>query len=183
MKVQIGVRFVFAIAVLATVGAAGAYGMWHAAASRARRTLGLGVVSALVAVSAAEAVGVWPNGLCYTSPLFGGTANGDDELDDSNYDWGQGLPALQKWAQRHSDAPLHLYYFGTDPRADDSPFVKRDVSELATVHSFAAANRGSYVAISTNFVRSGALNEFLRTVPLAGRTLTYRIYDLRSAGP
>jgi hypothetical protein len=179
MKVQIGVRFVFAIAILLTVGAAAAFSAWHAAQSPGRRRTGVAVVAVLVAWSALASARVWPHGLSYTNEPYGGTANGDRVLSDSNFDWGQGLPELRAWAADHADAPLHLYYFGTDPAADAAPFVKREWAELATMESFREANRGSYVAVSTYLGRSGPMSGALRAVPLAGRTLTFRIYDLR----
>ena len=34
-------------------------------------------------------------------------------LDDSNIDWGQDLPSLQRWLDAHPGTPVRLAYFGT----------------------------------------------------------------------
>jgi 4-amino-4-deoxy-L-arabinose transferase-like glycosyltransferase len=94
--------------------AAGALGPWLA--SR-RRVLAAGV-AALLAWQAVEAIRIAPHHLAYFNPLGGGPAQGWRRLVDSSLDWGQDLPALQRWLERHAppDEPVFLSYFGSgDP--------------------------------------------------------------------
>jgi len=86
-----------------------------------RRTgvvFGLGVAG-LLGWQTATAVQIHPHYLAYFSPLAGGPAKGYQHLVDSSLDWGQDLPALQKWleANRRPGERVYLSYFGTDEPA------------------------------------------------------------------
>ena len=75
------------------------------------------VLFALTA-SALEAVRVWPDYLAYFNPLFGGSREGYRHLVDSSLDWGQDLPALKQWLDRHGlsnqeETKVYLSYFGS----------------------------------------------------------------------
>jgi hypothetical protein len=91
--------------------AAGALGAWL---PTARRWLA-GVVVALFVWHAAEAVRIAPHFLAYFNQIAGGPANGHRHLADSSLDWGQDLPGLKAWLERHTRAsePVYLSYFGT----------------------------------------------------------------------
>lgn len=56
--------------------------------------------------------------LAYFNELGGGPANGDQDLVDSNLDWGQDLKSLKQWLlDHHVNEPVCLCYFGmADPR-------------------------------------------------------------------
>lgn len=63
-----------------------------------------------------SALGIWPNYLSYFNELIGGPKNGYKYLRDSNIDWGQDLPALKKYLDKHGIRRVKLCYFGTaDP--------------------------------------------------------------------
>jgi 4-amino-4-deoxy-L-arabinose transferase-like glycosyltransferase len=85
-------------------------------------TAGITVTLALAGLLGWQAVEVGrihPHYLAYFNPLVGGPAEGYRHLVDSSLDWGQDLPALQKWLRdhRHPDERLYLSYFGTDEPA------------------------------------------------------------------
>ena len=72
------------------------------------------VVIGLLAVSAAEAAFWFPNYLAYFNGLVA-PSRAYRHLVDSSLDWGQELPAVQRYVERHQvDAPVYLAYFGTD---------------------------------------------------------------------
>jgi hypothetical protein len=60
-----------------------------------------------------SAVFIFPHHLSYFNELAGGPSNGDKVLVDSNLDWGQDLPTLKAWMDRHSIDRVNLSYFGT----------------------------------------------------------------------
>ncbi|MCX5658210.1 MAG: hypothetical protein NTW19_00630 [Planctomycetota bacterium] len=75
------------------------------------------VVALALAGFALESLLIYPHHLSYFSPLVGGPRQGYRHLVDSSLDWGQDLPALQKWIDRESAAggpakPVYLSYFG-----------------------------------------------------------------------
>jgi hypothetical protein len=61
-----------------------------------------------------DAVRIAPHHLAYFNAIAGGPANGWRHLVDSSLDWGQDLPALQRWLKANAgSAPVYLSYFGT----------------------------------------------------------------------
>jgi hypothetical protein len=74
-------------------------------------------LAALVLLLAAEAWAVFPNYLAYFNALSGGPAEGYRHLVDSSFDWGQELPAIKAYAERHGgEGRVYLSYFGSvDP--------------------------------------------------------------------
>ena len=79
---------------------------------------GLGLAG-LVGWQAATAAQIYPHYLAYFNPIAGGPAHGYQHLVDSSLDWGQDLPALQKWLgeYRRPGERIYLSYFGTDEPA------------------------------------------------------------------
>jgi hypothetical protein len=74
------------------------------------------VLGALLAWYAAGTLRVHPHYLAYFNELAGGPRNGYKRLVDSSLDWGQDLPGLKAWLDRHPAANLKLSYFGmADP--------------------------------------------------------------------
>jgi hypothetical protein len=181
-KVQIGVRFVLPIAALAIIAGAIGFTRWWSQESGARRAIGGACASALVLWSLTNACLVWPHGICYTNELFGGTRDGYLVLSDSNYDWGQGIPELEDWRQKHDDAPLHLWYFGTDPRSQVAPYRVFD-GEPMSGDELAQHCQGGYLAVSPSRLYGYCFDtpaaEYLRTLQPCDRTTTYLIYDFR----
>jgi hypothetical protein len=187
-RVQIGVRLILPLVGLAAVGVA-------AGVVEACRRLGPGWRARLLAGgvglgllwTGASAAAVWPQGLCYVNELWGGTRRGYTRVSDANYDWGQGLKDLARWQRRHPDAPLDVWYFGSDPALERLPVrhlplhvlpIKRPEDVLARVH-------GHYLAASTTFLYGlpadtpacRQANAFLRTCRPVARTPTFLIFD------
>jgi hypothetical protein len=85
---------------------------------RGRKAAWAWVLGLLLAAYAAEGLWTWPNYLAYFNQLAGGPRNGYRHLVESSLDWGQDLPGLKRWLDRHGlsdqDAtPVYLSYFGT----------------------------------------------------------------------
>lgn len=96
-----------------------------------------------------------PGYLSYFNFLAGGREGGSRYLLDSNIDWGQDLPRLHQWMERHGVERVHLAYFGTaDPRA-----YGIDYEPLLMVHDFRPSpapvvrpRSGEHVAVSLNLL-------------------------------
>ena len=91
--------------------AAGALGAWLVS----RKTVIVVFVAGLLGWHATEAMRVAPHFLAYFNQIAGGPINGHRHLVDSSLDWGQDLPGLKAWLDRHArqDEPVYLSYFGT----------------------------------------------------------------------
>jgi hypothetical protein len=186
--VQIGIRLLLPLVAL----------LWLALAASAVRTIAsLGVgwrrrgllagMAAAVALLAMDAASIWPHGLAYVSPLWGGARDGYRLVSDSNYDWGQGVPELAEWQQR-SSADLAVWYFGTDPAFRRLPFTEVPLHQLPVagwddLHRHLKGR--SYLAVSTTLLHGCAMNAdhrraaaLLRQLTPVGRTTTFLIYDL-----
>lgn len=75
------------------------------------------VMSALLVLLAIENLIVAPRYLTFFNVLAGGPGRGQFILNDSNFDWGQGLIDLKKWMVANDMPRVHLGYFGrVDPR-------------------------------------------------------------------
>lgn len=74
-----------------------------------------GIVTLLIGGQAISAGGIHPHYLAYFSPVVGGPSQGYKRLVDSSLDWGQDLPGLKQWLDRHRQPGerVHLSYFGT----------------------------------------------------------------------
>ncbi|HEV3446839.1 MAG TPA: hypothetical protein VG099_19530 [Gemmataceae bacterium] len=186
--VQIGVRLVLPVVVLAVVGVTAAVvNAWHASPGLWKRRLvalgsGAGVVWAATA-----ALLVWPHGLCYVNEFWGGTAQGYRLVSDANYDWGQGLPELTYWQQQHGLERLDVWYFGTDPTVIRRPLqvIPFHVLPIQKPEDVLPYVRGRLLAVGTT-LQYGApgLTEahrqaaaLLATRRPVARTTTFLIYD------
>jgi hypothetical protein len=77
------------------------------------RTITIAALVALVGWQAGTAFAARPYFLAYFNPLVGGTGQGYRIVTDSNYDWGQDLPALRDWLDTHPDVDkIAVDYFG-----------------------------------------------------------------------
>ncbi len=103
------------------------------AAEKSRQTARIlgALVTALVGGQVVTSVCAFPHYLAYFNRLSGGPENGYRHLVDSSLDWGQDLPGLARWLERHNPPGGHAYlsYFGTgEPdfygiRATRLPFI------------------------------------------------------------
>ena len=153
VKVQLGVRYVLPLVALAGVGLAAAVVRgWQTASARWQRPVLTGATAAGVLWSAAAAMSVWPNGLCYTNELWGGTANGYRLLSDSNYDWGQGLNELARWQCAHGVERMDVWYFGTDPALRTLPMDAVALHKAGGAGAVTAQLHGGYLAASTTLL-------------------------------
>jgi hypothetical protein len=186
LRVQIGVRLVLPLIGLAVVGLAASAvqlcGEWPLGWSR---RLSIAALSLAVVSTAAAAVRVWPDGLCYTNALWGGTPRGYRYLSDSNYDWGQGLKELARW-QRQRGVPLDVWYFGTDPLLDTLPMRKMPlhVLPLNSRSDVMAQLRGHYLAAGLTLLYGVEMTDaqrravaYLHERRPIDRTATFFIYD------
>jgi 4-amino-4-deoxy-L-arabinose transferase-like glycosyltransferase len=90
------------------VGAAAAYRRWP----RPSRW----IIGAFILCLGLESLSAFPNFIPFFNIAAGGSRGGLRLLGDSNIDWGQELPDLAQWQERHPDHLLYLAYFGTaDP--------------------------------------------------------------------
>jgi hypothetical protein len=192
-RVQIGIRFMLPLLALAIVGISAALvAACHAEAIPWRRRL-LGVTCVVaVAWAGTSAVRVWPEGLCHVNEFWGGTAAGYAKVSESNYDWGQGLPELERWHAAHP-GPLALWYFGTDPAAG------RLSAQVLPLHTLAIASGADVrravgprrLAVSTTLLHCAPGNitalritrDFLRSCRPIGRTTTFLIFDFTNDPP
>jgi hypothetical protein len=73
--------------------------------------------AALAVLLVGECFSVHPQHLAYFNFLAGGSSHGYFWLDDSDQDWGQGLPALAHWMRQNGISKILLSYSGAgDPR-------------------------------------------------------------------
>jgi hypothetical protein len=188
-RVQTGIRLVLPLMSFAVIGIAAALvaARQHSGLSRWR-----GMVTASAVLSAAwllwTSFSVWPQGLCYTNELWGGTANGYRCLSDSNYDWGQGLNDLARWQEAHQVHDLHVMYYGTDTKLASLPLswyvpggLQLDADDLpapARGHAFAVGTSIVYGSVSEIFPDLKALAKKLRGMEPSDRTMTFFIYRL-----
>ena len=109
-QVAIGVRHALPVVALAVV--AGAVAVARLPGGRWRT----GLAALLVASSIASAALTFPRFISYFPAPFGGVENGHRWLVDSNYDWGQELPELERqWpalTAANGGEPPNLIYFG-----------------------------------------------------------------------
>ncbi len=96
---------------------AGASGLWLGEAARSHRALAWTTGALLVAL-AGEIGYRFPNYIAYFNVIAGGPAGAYHHFVDSSLDWGQDLPGVKAYLQRHpSGGPFYLSYFGIDDPA------------------------------------------------------------------
>lgn len=186
-RVQIGVRFMVPLVVFLCVGVGAAAAIALRDSRGMQRTLLVAWFVVAISCSAFASLRVWPDGICFTNKLWGGTANGYRLLSDSNCDWGQGLPDLRQWQNRHGVTELHVWYFGTDPSVNEPPLRQLPLHRIVD-QSVAQATEGKIVAVSTTLLYGtyttapGPAHEaaaFFHNLRPVDRTMTFLIYDFR----
>jgi hypothetical protein len=111
------------------------------------------VLAGLLALHAVPSLLVMSRGyLAYFNGLAGGPMGGHRVLADSNLDWGQDLPRLKAWMERHGVEEVQLGYHGSD----DPERLGLRVRDLPGVHLYpgrpAAKRFGGVVAVSPNLL-------------------------------
>lgn len=188
-RVQIGIRFMFALMALLNIALAVAVARTWAEPGRGRY-VPRWFVAVLLAAMAGISGWIWPHGLGFVNQLWGGVQVGYRHLSDSNYDWGQGLPELKKWNREHnSGEPLAIWYFGTDPAILKPPFKAINLYHKLQTGSPEELRRVAgtrYLAVSTTLLHGHESDRIahmkmlrrLRSSTPIGRTQTFLIFDL-----
>jgi hypothetical protein len=191
-RVQIGIRLMLPLLALACVGLGAAMACaWQQVQTRGLRRIVAGAAAVACGWMAWSALDVWPNGLCFTNELWGGTAGGYRLLSDSNYDWGQGLKELAGWQARHRAANLDVLYYGTDPALEHLPLHPVTYADLHTTEpdEIPKVVQGRTLAVSTTILY-GSISEqphwkplvtWLRQFTPADRTTTFLIFRFPAA--
>lgn len=95
----------------------GAAVLWLAETGRARRAMVV-VLGGLTAALVVEIGYRYPHYLAYFNAIAGGPSQGYRHLVDSSLDWGQDLPAVKAYLDRHpTSGPVYFSYFGLDDPA------------------------------------------------------------------
>ncbi|HXT58760.1 MAG TPA: glycosyltransferase family 39 protein [Pirellulales bacterium] len=188
-RVQIGIRLVLPLIAMLVVGlsAAIAEATAQTRSLGGRRFLACGAALA-VAWTTFSACQVWPHGLCYTNELWGGVSQGYLCLSDSNYDWGQGVKELARWRREQGLPQLDVWYFGTDPAANEAPLrnLPLHVLPLNQPQDVLAYVQGDYVAVGATLLYGTTTSEaphrkaveFFRGQQPIARTTTFLIFDV-----
>ena len=178
-RVQIGIRFMLPLVALAVVGLCAAGARWAAEAGPSAR-LSLGAALALVlAWNAAGAARAWPHGLSFVNGFYDERA-----VSESNFDWGQGVPELRRWAEQNGARPLAVWYYGADPAIRRAPFDAVQIHE-GDLEDNLRSLRGRCLAVSACLAWGPPLTpavvrtrERLKGLEPVGRTKTFVIYQV-----
>jgi hypothetical protein len=190
-RVQTGIRLVLPLVAIAVVGLSSALVIAWQQTVRVRRRWVLRAGSGLCAAWLLwSSVSVWPDGLCFTNELWGGTENGYRCLSDSNYDWGQGLKELAQWQEAHQARDLDVLYYGTDSTLARLPMHSLVASSIRLgPDKLPDESRGRLLAVGTTilygslgeiFPDLSLLSQALRELRPVDRTTTFFIYRLPS---
>jgi hypothetical protein len=182
-RVQNGVRLVLPLVGVGIVGLSVAIvDAWRGVAPGWRKRV-LAVAPALaVGWATWAALAVWPDGLRYTNELWGGTERGYLCLNDSNYDWGQGLKELARWQRRRGLDTLCVWRFGNDPLVVRQRMreLQLETLPLDNPAGLETLVDGRYLAASLLWVHGYCdtpVVRHLRSRQPVARTSTYLIYD------
>jgi hypothetical protein len=127
--VQIGIRLVFPLVVCLILGVAAALAhAWEQTTGSHRGAL-VSLTGGALVWMIVVAGSAWPDGLRYVNEAWGGSKKGYLCVGGSDYDWGQGLGQLGRWA---NGRVLGLLYYGTDPLAEGPPFERLNSLVIAT---------------------------------------------------
>ena len=162
-RVQTGIRMVLPLVALGLVGVAAAFAATIESASRRRTALAM-VVGLLIAWSALTAGRSWPDAITFSNEFFGGPSSAYRLVSDSNYDWGQGVPALGRHLAGTTQ-PIDLWYWGTDPEARTAPFRLFDLRSEAPGDEAMLLSRleGRTLAVSATLLYGSAVSPHART--------------------
>ncbi len=111
-NLNLGLRHVLPVYPLLYVVGATGFALMLRAWPRPMMVVGLLALAGL----ACESGAAYPNYIPFFNLASGGSRGGLELLTDCNLDWGQDLPDLARWQQKHPDKKLYLMYFGpADP--------------------------------------------------------------------
>jgi hypothetical protein len=160
-RVQTGIRLILPIVALGLVGIAAAFAQGLTTDGRRRQALHV-IVGLLTAWSLTAAGRSWPDAITFVNEFWGGPSRAHRLVSDSNYDWGQGLPALRRHLAGAD--PIDLWYWGTDPQAGIAPFRLFDVRAEAPADEAALRARlhGRTLAVSATLLYGTALSPAAR---------------------
>ena len=175
-QVQTGIRFLLPLLALAIAWAGARIGALVPQSSGAVR----GALAAVLAAMIIESSFVWPDAIRYVNALWGGVDAGYRVVSDSNYDWGQGLPELEKWRLTH-DWRVSAWYFGTDTRFPEITRINPRLPDFDP-----RALEGRVLAVSASLINGGYLEtpgpardfiERIRAMTPLARTSTFFLYE------
>jgi hypothetical protein len=186
-RVQIGIRLQLAFVAFLAVGLASLLPLGMAGAARSMQRLAVAGLVLGAGWMTAGSLLTWPDGLRFVNELWGGPGAGPRLVSDSNYDWGQGLPELDRWHERSGRVPLDVWYFGRDPMLKRLPV--RDLPlhcvTLNRPGDMASYCWGRYLAVGASVRYGRRLSpahdnalQFLEGRAPVARTSTFLIYDL-----
>jgi hypothetical protein len=186
-RVQIGIRLVLPLIGFLVVGVAAAVVAVIRQSGRGTRPVWIAGTAAAVLWTGIAAWHVWPQGLCYTNELWGGTRDGYRCLSDSNYDWGQGLKELSSWPSDSGLPQLDVWYFGSDPAVNVAPLrhLPLHLLPISKPSDVPLWVQGRYLAVSTTLLFGTPMDlpahrsavEYLRSRQPVARTSTFLIYE------
>jgi 4-amino-4-deoxy-L-arabinose transferase-like glycosyltransferase len=146
---------------------------------------------ALLVLLAVETLWVCPRFLTFVNFAVGGPSNGWRLLNDSDYDWGQGLIDLRTWMNEQQVPSIALAYFGfADPRAYGirfTPFIDPGDARYVAVSSYfldGLVNRIPVDSTSRAWIGLPFYRQLQTKTPVAvvGRTIfIYSAVDVESA--
>jgi hypothetical protein len=148
--------------------------------------LAIAIMALLLAI---EVIPTGPNFLSFFNRAVGGPSRAQFILNDSNFDWGQGLLALRQWTNSNRVDRIGLAYFGrVDPAIYGigyAPLTAQTDTDLVGVSSFFLVGMPQRVRIGPDQfsgwvqLRDAARWRELRPVAVVDRVITiYRRYDV-----
>src|SRR5208282_5505413 len=87
-----------------------------------------------------EVLWVCPRFLTFVNVAAGGTSDGWQVVNNSDFDWGQGLIDLRNWMNQRNIPTVRFAYFGfVDPKAygvESTPFTTRSDAQVIAISSY-----------------------------------------------
>lgn len=183
-SIQLGVRIVLPALSLGLIGLAVGVARTQ---KRCWRWLGVATIVSLIAVN----LWIYPNALSFANQFVGGVRRAPDRFSDSNVDWGQGLPQLDRWHAANQRPALAVWYYGSDPLIAKLPVRHFKLEQIPlTTEAELLANLGpTFLAVGVSNIyqmpdesptKELVLTWLRRQTPVA-QVGTFRIYDVRFA--
>jgi hypothetical protein len=146
-------------------------------------------VIVLLALLIIENLSIAPRYLSFFNVAAGGPSRGQRLLNDSNFDWGQGLLDLKRWMDQSNVRRVHLGYFG---RVDPAIYgIDYDLLNQPSAEPYVAISSYFLQGLShrlpthdgmTNHVRIDFYRELREKKPVAIAGKTIYIYRRRDVG-
>ncbi len=165
-KADIGIRHVLPIYPLLAVVAGTEF-----ARLKPRQQLIGWILAAWLVVTAFQAHSDY---IAYFNELVGGSANGQNYLLDSNFDWGQNGKLLKKWVEKSRPTRIYLDYFGTG-MAIEYLHIPNERVKAAEIRNLA----DSYLVVSATHLMAPDYDWFRAThAPVERIGYTLFVYSL-----